>query len=184
MADEDPPPPSSTSSWGTSSLVNEATPDNLASGSEELAAEQEKITEVTTKLLAVVSELGGGPLNSSPGLTEMLLTDWLGEKEDRGDALKGKVDRKPAPGWDRGEDGNQVLNLREAPIPARKLGSTEREGREQSRPAYLHKFPMLRRGRSKLEVKRSGLDVVVGGCNKRKAELIEKDLNKMEEQLE
>ena len=48
---------------------------------------------------------------------------------------------------------------------------------------------MLTRGRSKLEAKRSGLgnvvkDVVWGGCNKRKAELIEKDLNKMEERLE
>ena len=41
----------------------------------------------------------------------------------------------------------------------------------------------------KLEAKRSGLEDVVeevvrGGCNKRKAELIEKDLNKMEERLD
>ena len=41
----------------------------------------------------------------------------------------------------------------------------------------------------KLEPKRSGLEDVVeevvrGGCNKRKAELIEKDLNKMEERLD
>ena len=48
---------------------------------------------------------------------------------------------------------------------------------------------MLTRGRSKLEAERSGLaddveHVVRGGCNKRKAELIEKDLNKMEERLE
>ena len=41
-----------------------------------------------------------------------------------------------------------------------------------------------------MEVERSGLDDVVeeivreGGCNKRKAELIETDLNKMEERLE
>ena len=41
-------------------MVSEANPDNLASGSEELAAEQEKMTSTTTKLLAVVSELGGG----------------------------------------------------------------------------------------------------------------------------
>ena len=50
-------------------------------------------------------------------------------------------------------------------------------------------FPMLTRGRSKLEAKRSGLDNVVadvvrGGCNKRKAELIEKDLSKMEDRME
>ena len=48
---------------------------------------------------------------------------------------------------------------------------------------------MLKRGRSKLEAEKSGLDdviedVVRGGCNKRKAVLIEKDLNKMEERLE
>ena len=48
---------------------------------------------------------------------------------------------------------------------------------------------MLMRGRLKLEAKRSGLDDVVtdvvrGACNKRKAELIEKDLSKMEERLE
>ena len=41
----------------------------------------------------------------------------------------------------------------------------------------------------KLEAKRSGLEDVVeevvrGGCNKRKAELIEKDLNKREERLD
>ena len=84
-----PSPPSSISSWETSSIVSETTPDNLDSGSEELAAQQEKMMDATTKLLAVVSEVGGGPWDSSPGLTER-----LGEQEDRGDALKGKVDRK------------------------------------------------------------------------------------------
>ena len=48
---------------------------------------------------------------------------------------------------------------------------------------------MLIRRRSKLEAERSDQnnvveEVVHGGCNKRKAELIEKDLDKMEEQLE
>ena len=76
----------------------------------------------------------------------------------------------------------------EAPLLARQLGSGEREGRERPQPAYLHRFPMLTRGRSKLEAERSGLDnvledVVRGGCNKRKAELIERDLNNMEEWL-
>ena len=78
----------------TSSIVSEATPDNLASGSEELAAQQERMTDATTKLLAMVSEVGGGPWDLSLGLTERLLADWLGEQEDRGDALKGKGDRK------------------------------------------------------------------------------------------
>ena len=75
-------------------MVSNTTPDNLASGSEELAAQQAKMTEGTTKLLAVVSEVGGGPWDASPGLTEGLLTVWLGEQEDRGDDLKDKVNRK------------------------------------------------------------------------------------------
>ena len=96
MSCPDPPPSptSSISSWETSSIVSEATLDNLASGSEELAAQKEKMTDATTKLLALVSKVGGGPWDSSPGLPERLLADWLGEQEDRGDALKGKVDRK------------------------------------------------------------------------------------------
>ena len=77
----------------------------------------------------------------------------------------------------------------QAPSLARQLGDGEREGREQPQLAYLHRYPMITRRRSKLEAKRSGLNDVVeemiqGGCNKRKAELIEKDSNKMEEQLE
>ena len=88
------PPPPPTSSWGASSIVSDATPDNLASGSEELTAQQEKMREAITKLLAVVSEVGGGPWDASPGLTEGLLTIWLGEQEDRGDNLNEKVDRK------------------------------------------------------------------------------------------
>ena len=83
-----PPPPSSIFSWGTSSIVSEATPENLASGSEELEAHQAKMTDATTKLLSVVSEVGGGPWIDSPGLTEDLLTVWLGVQEDRGDALR------------------------------------------------------------------------------------------------
>ena len=48
---------------------------------------------------------------------------------------------------------------------------------------------MLKRRRAKLEAERSSLnDIVEGivqeGCNKRKAELIEKDLDKMKDQLE
>ena len=48
---------------------------------------------------------------------------------------------------------------------------------------------MLKRKRSKLEAEKSSLndvveEVVQGGCNKRKAELIEKNLDKMEVQLE
>ena len=192
-----PPPPSSTFSWGTSSIVSDATLDNLASGSEKLAAEQEKMTDATKKVLSVVAEVGGGPWDTSAVLTEGLLTVWLGEQEDRGDALREKVDRtleelarlvevaeadflgplgadrgavqavpqldhsgrlfqgqdsreqesrdqdQRVPGQDRREDENRLLIPREAPILARQLGSGEREGREQSQLAYLHRFPML-----------------------------------------
>ena len=79
---------------GASSIYGEVTPDNLARGSEELAAQQEKMTGATTKILAVVSEVGVGPWDSSPGLTKRLLPDWLGKQEDWGDTLRGRVDRK------------------------------------------------------------------------------------------
>ena len=61
-------------------MVSDATPNNLASGSEGLAA---------TKLLAVVSEVGGGPWDARPGLTEELLTVWFGKQEDRGGQFEG-----------------------------------------------------------------------------------------------
>ena len=62
-----------------------------------------------------------------------------------------------------------------------------KRGKEGS--SHLHTSTLIRRRRSRLEAKRSGLNDVVeeiarGGCNKRKAEMIEKDLNKMKEQLE
>ena len=65
----------------------------------------------------------------------------------------------------------------------------EREGREKLQQAYQHKFPRLKRRKAKLEAERSSVnDIVEGivqeGCNKRKAELIQKDLDKMEDHLE
>ena len=89
-----PPPPSSNFSWETSSAVSKATTENLASGLEELEAQQAKMTDATTKLLSVVSEAGGGPWSDSPGLTEDLLSEWLGVQEDRGDGLRDTVIRK------------------------------------------------------------------------------------------
>ena len=53
---------------------------------QELEAQQAKMTDATMKLLSVVSEMGEGPLIDSPGLTENLLTEWLGAQEDRGTA--------------------------------------------------------------------------------------------------
>ena len=49
------PPPPPPASWGASSIDSEATPENLASGSEELTGQQAKMMEATTKLLAEVS---------------------------------------------------------------------------------------------------------------------------------
>ena len=85
-------------------------------------------------------------------------------------------DRRP-PGQDRREDGNRLHSSSGAPLLARQLGGGEREGREQLQPAYLHKFPRLRRSKAKIEADRSSLngiveDIVQEGCNKRKAELI------------
>ena len=51
--------------------------------------------------------------------------------------------------------------MREAPLQARPLGNGERGIREQPPPGYLQRFPMLTRGRTKLEAERSGLDDVV-----------------------
>ena len=112
----------------------------------------------------------------------------LFQGQDSGGQTSRDQDRR-APGQDGREDGNRLLNLRKEPVPAGQLGSREGKGGDQSGPAYLYRFPMLTRGRSKLKAERSGLDGVVadvvwGGRKKRKAELIEKDLNKMKEQLE
>ena len=82
------PPPSSNFSWETSSAVNKATTENLASGLEELEAQQAKMTDATTKLLSVVSEAGGGPWSDGPGLKEDLLSEWLEVQEDRADRLQ------------------------------------------------------------------------------------------------
>ena len=89
-----PPPPSSNFSWETSSAISEATTENLASGLEKLEAQQAKMMDANTKLLSVVSEAGGGPWTDSPGLTEDLLSEWLGVQEDRGDGLRDTVVRK------------------------------------------------------------------------------------------
>ena len=86
-----PPPPSS---WGASRIVSEATAENLLSGAEELISQQERMTEATTGLLAVVSEVGGGPWEACPGLTEKALTDWMEEQEYWVDELKERLDRK------------------------------------------------------------------------------------------
>ena len=68
--------------------------ENLASGLDELEAQQAKMTDATTKLLSVVSEAGGGPWSDSPGLKEDLLSVWLGEQEDQGDGLRDTVIKK------------------------------------------------------------------------------------------
>ena len=88
------PPPPPPASWGASSIVSEANAENLASGAEELKVQQEKMMEATTRLLSVVSEVGGGPWEASPGLTERALTEWMGEQEDRVDELRERLKQK------------------------------------------------------------------------------------------
>ena len=89
----------------------------------------------------------------------------------------------------QGRIGGKTRTSFIAPSLARQLRGGKREGREQPQLAYIHRFPMLARRRSKLEAETSGLndvveEIVQGGCNKRKAEMIEKDLDNMEEQLD
>ena len=66
---------------GAYSVVSETTAENLISGAEELTTQQAKMMEATTRLLGVVSEVGGGPWEVSPGLTEEILTVWMGNKK-------------------------------------------------------------------------------------------------------
>ena len=85
------PPPSSR---GTSSTVSEVTAKNLLKGVEDLEAQEEKMTEATTDLLAAVSEAGGGPWGTDKGLTEPDLLAWLEVQQDWVEELKEKLDRR------------------------------------------------------------------------------------------
>ena len=85
------PNPHPPSSGGASSTVSEAKAKNLLGGVEKLAAQEERMTEATTKLLAVVSEAGGGPWGADAALTETDLIEWLGVQQDRVDDLKEKL---------------------------------------------------------------------------------------------
>ena len=84
-----------------------------------------------------------------------------------------------APEQGRREDWSRIRSSAEDPLLARRTPGREREGRGKLQSAYLHKFPKLKRGKAKLEAERSSLSdivesIVQEGCNKRKAELIEK----------
>ena len=66
--------------------------------------------------------------------------------------------------------------------------STPAEGGSNAHP-YLGRYPKLKRRKAKLDADMSRLgeiveSIVKEGCSKRKAELIEKDLDKVEESLE
>ena len=52
------------------------------------------MTEATTKLLAAVSEAGGGPWGKDKGLTEPDLLVWLGLPHNRVQELKEKLNRR------------------------------------------------------------------------------------------
>ena len=189
----------------------------MLGGAEQLTAQQERMTEATTKLLAVVSEAGGGPWGAGSGLTEKDLTEWLGVQEDRVDELKEKLVQRerelirlveveednqvPAIAlpeldtafrWSQvsfssfrgGSDGRRTREPADGPARA----STPGEGGGAAHPD-LSRFPGLRRRKAKLEADMSSLGEIVEsigkeGCSKRKAELLEKDLDKVEESLE
>ena len=74
----------------------------------------------------------------------------------------------------RGGDGNRPTGSLEAPTQARLPGSGERGRRDQPPLGYSRQFPMLTRGRKKMEAERSGLDNVIeeiigeGGVQKEK----------------
>ena len=82
------------SSGGASSTVSEATADNLLRGVEKLEAQEEKMAETTIKLLAAVTEAGGGPWGADAGLTEPVMIVWLGVQQDRVKELKEKLNRR------------------------------------------------------------------------------------------
>ena len=52
------------------------------------------MTEATTKLLAAVSEAGGGPWGKDKGLTEPDLLVWLGLPHNRVQELKEKLNQR------------------------------------------------------------------------------------------
>ena len=85
--------PYSLSSGGASSTVSQATAENLLRGVEKLEAQEEKMTEATSKLLAAVSEAGGGPWGTDKELTEPDLLVWLGVQQDRVVELKEKLNQ-------------------------------------------------------------------------------------------
>ena len=59
-----------------------------------MTAQLERMTGATTKLLAVVSEVKGGPWKVGSGLTEKDVLERLGVQEDRVDELKEKIVRR------------------------------------------------------------------------------------------
>ena len=94
-----------------------------------------------------------------------------------------------APEQGRREDWGGLLSSPGAHLLARQPSGRERDGQEKLQATYLNKFTRLKRRKAKLEAEMNSLSdivesIVQEGCNKRKAELIEKDLDKMEDSLE
>ena len=79
---------------GPKPATPEATAENLLGGAEQLRAQQERMTEATTKLLVVVSEVRGGPWGGGSERTEEDLIKWLGVQDDRVDELQEKIVRR------------------------------------------------------------------------------------------
>ena len=73
----------------------------------------------------------------------------------------GRDQGQQTPGQGRGGDGGRPHGSREAPTQARPRESGEMGRRDQPPPGYLRQFPMLTRGRTKMEAERSGLNDVI-----------------------
>ena len=179
------PPPSS---WGTSSIVSEATVKELLEGAEKLAAQHEIMTEATTKLLAVVSK---APWGADLGLTESDLIDWLGVQENWVDELTEKIIRRERElvRLVEVEEDEQVPAMErptrdtvtsKAQVSFRSLGggaisrSTQDSAAAPARPPTpgegggtshpdLSRFPLLRRRKAKLAADLSSISETVEG---------------------
>ena len=118
--------------------------------------------------LARMEEVGEddflGPIGTGQSTGQAPLHFDPSGRSNQGQGTRVRASRdqdQQTPGQGRGGDGNQPTGSLEAPTQARPPGSGERGRREQPPPGYSCRFPMLARGRTKMEAERSGLDDVI-----------------------
>ena len=140
--------------------------DKVVRKQDELARMEEVGKDDFLGLIGTGQSAGQAPLHVNPS-----------GRSNQGQGTRVQASRdqdQQTPGQGRGGDGNQPTGSLEAPTQARPPGSGERGRREQPPPGYSCRFPMLARGRTKMEAERSGLDNVIeeiigeGGVQKEK----------------